>query len=178
LVLSNSQAAAATVPSAPENLIKWRDDLIQQQILVARNECLILARDYVFPSASAAACVFLGRNANGRVVWKDADGRPLKAIQEGRRRPEEVLKAKLKRIERKIAKIERFEVTISYHGDEESLPPYDYKIAANKDLTVAQWRDQRFKYLYPDCDVIVLLSDGKEAYGGTKLATVRDSYVS
>ncbi len=41
-----------------------------------------LTRDYRFKSPSMAAAVLLGRNANGRIEWKDDDGRTLKAIQE------------------------------------------------------------------------------------------------
>ncbi len=37
---------------------------------------------YPFSSPSTAACVVLGRNANGRMEWKDAQGRALKVLQE------------------------------------------------------------------------------------------------
>jgi Domain of unknown function (DUF4357) len=35
----------------------------------------------VFSSPSAAATVVLGRSANGRIEWKDAQGRTLKELQ-------------------------------------------------------------------------------------------------
>ena len=39
-------------------------------------------QDYVFSSPSTAAAVVLGRSANGRIKWRDAQGRTLKALQE------------------------------------------------------------------------------------------------
>jgi hypothetical protein len=39
-------------------------------------------QDYSFSSPSTAAAVVLGRSANGRIEWKDAQGRTLKALQE------------------------------------------------------------------------------------------------
>ena len=37
--------------------------------------------DYVFTSPSTAAAVELGRSANGRIEWKDAQVRTLKELQ-------------------------------------------------------------------------------------------------
>ena len=34
-------------------------------------------QDYKFTSSSAAACVILGRSANGRIEWKDRDGKTI-----------------------------------------------------------------------------------------------------
>ncbi len=39
-------------------------------------------QDYVFSSPSIAAAVVPGRSANGRVEWKDGQGRTVKALQE------------------------------------------------------------------------------------------------
>lgn len=39
-------------------------------------------QDYTFGSPSAASAVVLGSSSNGRVDWKDASGKTLKAIQE------------------------------------------------------------------------------------------------
>lgn len=41
-----------------------------------------LTQDYTFNSPSTAAGVLLGRSANGRIEWSDAQGRTLKEIQE------------------------------------------------------------------------------------------------
>jgi hypothetical protein len=79
--------------------------------------------------------------------------------------------------------VERFEVTIRHadgrdmRSDKQGLPSYPYQIAAKNDFTVAQWREQRFKQVFPGYEVTVWLADGTEAHGVTKLATVRDSYL-
>ena len=91
--------------------------------------------------------------------------------------------AQLKSVERQIANLEGFEVTIRHpdgrdiRGDRQGLPGYTYLNAAKNDFTVGQWRDQRFRKAYPGFDVTVWNADGSEAHGATKLATVRDSYL-
>ena len=91
---------------------------------------------------------------------------------------------RIKNVERKIANIEGFEVTIRYvdgrdvRGDKEGLPRYEYQKAAKHDFTVAQWRDQRFSQAYAGYQVSVWNADGSEAHGKTKLATVRDTYLN
>ena len=89
----------------------------------------------------------------------------------------------LKNVERKIANVENFEVTIrdaegrNIRGDKGGLPTYPYQLAAKHDFTVAQWRESRFKQVYPGLEVTVWMADGNEAHGGVRLATVRDSYL-
>ncbi|WP_081195386.1 DUF4357 domain-containing protein [Halomonas sp. BC1] len=62
----------------------------QRQLLQARgvlapqNGKLIFTQDFRFSSPSTAAGVLVGGSANGRLVWKDADGKTLKAIQDDR----------------------------------------------------------------------------------------------
>ncbi len=58
------------------------DRLMEQGVLVDAGEFLELAQDYEFNSPSTAAGVMLGRSANGRIEWKDRDGRTLRGIQE------------------------------------------------------------------------------------------------
>jgi hypothetical protein len=41
----------------------------------------VFTQDYVFSSPSAASDMVLGRSSNGRVEWKDAQGRALKVLQ-------------------------------------------------------------------------------------------------
>jgi hypothetical protein len=88
----------------------------------------------------------------------------------------------LKSVERKIANVEGFEVTIrttdgrDIRGDRAGMPSYTYQLAAKHDFTVAQWREARFKHHYAGFEVTVWMADGTEANGGVRLATVRDSY--
>jgi hypothetical protein len=59
-----------------------RDDLISQGVLAKDGDAYVFTQDYVFGSPSTAASVVMGRNANGRIDWKTADGRTLKDIQD------------------------------------------------------------------------------------------------
>lgn len=49
--------------------------------MAIRTDTYLFTRDAVFTSPSHAASVILGRNANGRIEWKDKDGRTLRDIQ-------------------------------------------------------------------------------------------------
>ena len=170
-VLAGSQAVKVVNYSLPENLLKLRNGLIQEGTLIEGADCFTLKEESAFNSASEAASVLLGINVDGRSEWRGTDGRTLKQMQEAG-----VLTSRLSKIEAKIRSVERFKVIIKYEGNDEMLPSYWYVKAANNTFTIAQWRKQRFQLYYPNCMVTVLLGDGTEAHGVTKLATVRDSY--
>ena len=51
-------------------------------VLAMEGDHLVFTQDYVFGSPSTAAAVCMARNANGRVEWKDAQGRSLREMQE------------------------------------------------------------------------------------------------
>jgi hypothetical protein len=65
------------------NLIRLvkRQELIDLGVLAPQGTDLAFTQDYTFSSPSTAACVVLGRSSNGRLDWKDAQGRALKALQ-------------------------------------------------------------------------------------------------
>jgi hypothetical protein len=54
---------------------------IGEGVLAAVASSCRFSQDYVFTSPSTAAAVVLGRSANGRIEWKDAQGRTLKELQ-------------------------------------------------------------------------------------------------
>jgi hypothetical protein len=81
VVLAGSQAAPDTVPSIQGYLLQQRESLKGRGILVPDGNCLKVSQDYTFDSPSAAAGVLLGRSSNGRMEWKDEQGRTLKDIQ-------------------------------------------------------------------------------------------------
>lgn len=81
VVYAGSLARGDTVPSVDAWVIRSRDAMVAQGVLVVEGEQLRLTRDFVFASPSAAAAVMMGRNANGRVEWKAPDGRTLKDVQ-------------------------------------------------------------------------------------------------
>lgn len=81
VVLAGSQVVKETVPSTPRHLIDLRHSLLERGILVPDQDRLQVGQDYTFDSPSTAAGLLLGRNANGRIEWKDEKGRTLKEIQ-------------------------------------------------------------------------------------------------
>lgn len=58
-----------------------RARLVAAGKLVLEGDMYRLVEDTLFKSPSTAAMVLLGRNANGRVEWKDAGGTTLKDHQ-------------------------------------------------------------------------------------------------
>jgi hypothetical protein len=81
VVLAGSQVARDYVPSAQGYLVTMRAALQQRGVIVQNGDGLKMGQDYTFDSPSTAAGVVLGRSSNGRVEWKDADGRTLKENQ-------------------------------------------------------------------------------------------------
>lgn len=82
VVRAGSQAVKEEVPSLPGVIKELRRALVDRGVLEEAGDSYRLTQDYAFSSPSAAACVLLGSPTNGREVWKDADGRTLKKIQE------------------------------------------------------------------------------------------------
>ena len=58
------------------------DDLVRQGSLVEDGNEYLCFQDYVCGSPSTVASVVMGRNVNGRVDWKAANGQSLKQLQE------------------------------------------------------------------------------------------------
>lgn len=81
VVMAGSQVARESVPSTPPYVIALRGELLKQGVIEDAGSILRMARSYAFNSPSSAAAVLLGRSANGRVEWKDQDGRALKDLQ-------------------------------------------------------------------------------------------------
>ena len=81
IVYADSKIALNTVPSFSANLKALREELIEGGVLVLTEDALSVSRDYLFSSPSTAASVVMGRNANGLIEWKDAEGRELKHVE-------------------------------------------------------------------------------------------------
>ena len=84
VVKAGSQVAGQVVPSMAEHLpgmMAKRQDLIDSGVLAPQGVALVFTQDYAFTSPSTPASIVLGRSANGRVEWKDAQGRALKVLQ-------------------------------------------------------------------------------------------------
>jgi hypothetical protein len=85
VVKAGSQAVAESVPSMAQHvrgMYDIRQELIANGVLALEGGFYRFTQDYAFSSPSTAAAVVLGRSANGRIEWKDAQGRTLKALQE------------------------------------------------------------------------------------------------
>lgn len=81
VVLKDSEIANTLTNSFPQNWIKKRQSLIDDQIIVKVNGKLVFREDYLFSSPSAAAAIVMGRSANGLTEWKLNDGRILKTVE-------------------------------------------------------------------------------------------------
>ena len=84
-VCAGSRARLETVPSMAVHVpsyLRMRETLIAEGLLVEDGEHYVLQADYVFPSPTQAAAIFMGRNANGPKEWRDADGATLRDHQE------------------------------------------------------------------------------------------------
>jgi hypothetical protein len=84
VVKAGSQSPSVVVPSIPPAVDKLRNTLLSQGVFVSETDHWRMNQDYTFTSPSIAAGVLLARSANGRIEWKDANGRTLKEIQEAR----------------------------------------------------------------------------------------------
>ncbi|MGD9712384.1 MAG: GIY-YIG nuclease family protein [Thermomicrobiales bacterium] len=81
IVLEGSRGRIDDVPSQHEYVKSLKQDLLQSGVLVERAGNIVVTQDYRFESPSTAAAVLLGRTANGRIEWKDSNGRTLRQIQ-------------------------------------------------------------------------------------------------
>ena len=71
VVYAGSKISKDVTEGYPQNYASLRNSLIADEIIVNG----IFSQDYTFTSSSAAACVVLGRSANGRKEWTLLDGR-------------------------------------------------------------------------------------------------------
>jgi len=82
VVLKGAKANLAEIPSIHPSHKDFRTWMVADELLTKSTDAYVLAQDYTFTSPSKAASILLGRNANGRVEWKNKDGKTLKDIQE------------------------------------------------------------------------------------------------
>jgi len=85
VVLSGSFACTSTTPSLAQKspaTCELRAQLLNNGVLAKEDERSRFTQDYTFSSPSLAASIVLGRAANGRTSWKDAQGKTLKELQE------------------------------------------------------------------------------------------------
>jgi hypothetical protein len=76
-----SEADRADMQVFLAHMLAKRQELIDLGVLAQQGTDNAFTQDYTFSSPSTAASVVLGRSANGRLEWKDAQGRALKLLQ-------------------------------------------------------------------------------------------------
>lgn len=84
VVLKDSRARRDEVPSIHEYLADQRRQLRERGVLTEKDGSLVFTQDFRFGSASTAAGVLVGGSANGRLAWKDSQGKTLKQLQSHR----------------------------------------------------------------------------------------------
>jgi hypothetical protein len=85
VVKAGSEAVTAGAPSLKEHvrgIYDLRADLEESGVLKLSGDKFVFTQDYTFTAPSPAAAVVRGCSANGRVDWKDSNGRMLKELQE------------------------------------------------------------------------------------------------
>ena len=82
VVLSGAKARVEEVASVHKFVTALRNGLVDRGIFVTDGKQYRLTQDYTFNSPSQAAAALMGRNANGRIEWRDSKGVTLKEIQE------------------------------------------------------------------------------------------------
>jgi hypothetical protein len=82
VVLSGGKARVEEVASTHKYVIAQRRSLVERGIFVLEGDQYRLTQDYTFNSPSQAAAVMMGRNANGRIEWKNSQGQTLREVQE------------------------------------------------------------------------------------------------
>jgi Domain of unknown function (DUF4357) len=85
VVFKGSKAAGSTVASITPSFLTLRQKLIKEGVLVDKGEYFEFPDDYIFSSPSTAACMVLGRNANGLTEWKLQEGKSLKEFESSER---------------------------------------------------------------------------------------------
>lgn len=75
VVLAGSKARVRTTTTIARGTTAMRRTLLDTGVLREDGDFLLFTSNYSFSSASAAAATVIGASANGRILWKLADGR-------------------------------------------------------------------------------------------------------
>ncbi len=78
VILKGSRASAGN----GSRLNVLREDLVTLGVLVQEGAVFRFSQDFLFRSPSSASGLVLDRSSNGRIEWKDAQGRTLKELQQ------------------------------------------------------------------------------------------------
>lgn len=81
VVYKGSLASDSTTSSMANSTLRLRQTLIDNGDLQQVDGNYVFTEDYIFSSPTTAAVIVMGRNANGLVEWKLADGKTLKEFE-------------------------------------------------------------------------------------------------
>lgn len=81
VVFKGSKATNSIVNSMSLSFTKFREKLIEEGVMINKNEYYEFSDDYIFTSPSTAAIILMGRTANGLTEWKQKDGKTLKEFE-------------------------------------------------------------------------------------------------
>ena len=81
IVLKNSEVAISTTNSFPVHFERMRAKLIDEGIIIKKENKLFFEQDYEFSSPSTAAAIVEGRSANGLIEWKTDKGMTVKEYE-------------------------------------------------------------------------------------------------
>jgi hypothetical protein len=81
LIYSGSQVTANPSGSMSESYKQLREELIKNGVLTLKGQAYEFTQDYLLTSPSYASSMVLGYSSNGRSLWKNKKGKPLKEIQ-------------------------------------------------------------------------------------------------
>jgi len=81
VVYKGSKANLKLSPTCSSSIFNLRSKLVEDKILVQKNNVLEFREDYLFKSPSAAAGQVLARSANGWTEWKNKNGKTLDKIK-------------------------------------------------------------------------------------------------
>ena len=82
VVLKGSRGRAENVASIQgTSNQRFRDQLITEGIMAARDGMVVFTRDHLFASPSMAAMALMGRSANGWMEWKSQQGKTLDEVK-------------------------------------------------------------------------------------------------
>lgn len=81
IVAAGSYGRLTESESCPTWIVNLRRKLAESAVVEFRNDRLILVKDHLFNSPSAAAAALVGRSINGRTSWKNALGKTLEEVE-------------------------------------------------------------------------------------------------
>lgn len=82
VVLEGSEASKTNTTKLQVGYKELKEKLIKDKTIKLIGEKYIFQKNYLFPTASPAAAIIVGYNINGRIQWKDENGKTLKEIEE------------------------------------------------------------------------------------------------